>query len=181
MIKSVAFCHRRNVVHRDIKPENILVNVKKNYELKLCDFGFSRMIPNGYKGEPEYEGGKMTEYVATRWYRSPELLLGYTSYGPDVDLWAIGCMMAEMSDKEPLFPGDSEMDMLTLIQKSLGKMTPTQMESFKTNPRFMGMHFPDLNKKDAIEKRYMGKLSTKALDLLTKLLKMDPKERITGA
>jgi cyclin-dependent kinase-like len=115
MLKSVAFCHRRNVVHRDIKPENILVNEKKDYELKLCDFGFSRMIPNGYKGEPEYEGGKMTEYVATRWYRSPELLLGYTSYGPDVDLWAIGCMMAEMSDKEPLFPGDSEMDMLTLI------------------------------------------------------------------
>ena len=181
MLKSVTFCHRRNVVHRDIKPENILVNVNKDFELKLCDFGFSRMIPNGFKGEPIYEGGRMTEYVATRWYRSPELLLGFTSYGPDVDLWAIGCMMAEMCDKDPLFPGDSEMDMLTLIQKSLGLLSATQIDAFERNPRFMGMHFPEISKKDALEKRYMGKLSTKALDLLTKLLKMDPKERITGA
>jgi cyclin-dependent kinase-like len=60
-------------------------------------------------------------------------------------------------------------------------MTIRQMESFKTNPRFMGMHFPDLSKGETLAKRYMGKLSTKALDLLTKLLKMDPKERITGA
>jgi cyclin-dependent kinase-like len=65
--------------------------------LKICDFGFSRPLPQNYKG-PRLEGGKMTDYVATRWYRSPELLLGYTDYGPEVDMWAIGCIMGELSD-----------------------------------------------------------------------------------
>ena len=65
--------------------------------LKICDFGFSRPLPQNFKG-PRLEGGKMTDYVATRWYRSPELLLGYTDYGPEVDMWAIGCIMGELSD-----------------------------------------------------------------------------------
>jgi cyclin-dependent kinase-like len=84
------------VVHRDIKPENLLINPSDN-TLKICDFGFSRPLPQNYKG-PRLEGGKMTDYVATRWYRSPELLLGYTDYGPEVDMWAIGCIMGELSD-----------------------------------------------------------------------------------
>ena len=82
--------------------------------LKICDFGFSRPLPQNFRG-PRLEGGKMTDYVATRWYRSPELLLGYTDYGPEVDMWAIGCIMGELSDGQPLFPGDSEMDQLYLI------------------------------------------------------------------
>jgi cyclin-dependent kinase-like len=108
MVKGVTFCHRHDVVHRDIKPENLLINPADN-TLKICDFGFSRPLPANYKG-PRLEGGKMTDYVATRWYRSPELLLGYTDYGPEVDMWAIGCIMGELSDGQPLFPGESEMD-----------------------------------------------------------------------
>jgi cyclin-dependent kinase-like len=70
--------------------------------LKLCDFGFARTL--GQKG-----GGNMTDYVATRWYRSPELLLG-NNYGKEVDMWAIGCIMGELADGDPLFPGESEID-----------------------------------------------------------------------
>jgi cyclin-dependent kinase-like len=96
MLKAIVFCHKNNVVHRDVKPENLLVNPSDN-SMKLCDFGFSRMMPSNYQ-IPKLDGGKMTDYVATRWYRSPELLLGYSQYGPEVDLWAIGCIMGELSD-----------------------------------------------------------------------------------
>jgi cyclin-dependent kinase-like len=96
IIKGVTFCHKNYVVHRDIKPENLLINPKDNL-LKICDFGFSRPLPHTFQG-PRLEGGKMTDYVATRWYRSPELLLGYSEYGPEVDMWAIGCIMGELSD-----------------------------------------------------------------------------------
>ena len=123
----------------------------------------------------------MTDYVATRWYRSPELLLGYSDYGPEVDMWAIGCIMGELSDGQPLFPGDSEMDMLYLIQKVLGALTPEQQESFNKNPRFLGLKFPsDVTKLETLEKKYTGKLSKNALSLMTGLLKMDPAERFTG-
>ena len=130
--------------------------------LKICDFGFSRPLPQNFRG-PRLEGGKMTDYVATRWYRSPELLLGYTDYGPEVDMWAIGCIMGELSDGQPLFPGDSEMDQLYLIQKVLGPLTKEQMESFNKNPRFVGLKFPEIAKPETLEKRYMTSLSKKAL------------------
>lgn len=65
----------------------------------------------------------MTDYVATRWYRSPELLLGDEAYGKAVDIWAIGCILGEMSDGQPLFPGDSEIDQLYMIQKVMGTLT----------------------------------------------------------
>lgn len=70
-------------------------------ELRICDFGFARILNN--------KGGGLTDYVATRWYRAPELLLS-NYYGKEVDIWAIGCIMGELSDGEPLFPGESEMD-----------------------------------------------------------------------
>ena len=86
-----------NITHRDIKPENILIDLKN--QLKICDFGFARTMNNSQSG------GKLTEYVATRWYRSPELLTG-TSYAKEVDLWAVGCIFAEIIDGNPIFPGE---------------------------------------------------------------------------
>lgn len=100
MILALEFCHRNNIVHRDIKPENILVN--KEGHLKLCDFGFARSI-NPHSND-------LTEYVATRWYRPPELLLGIRDYGAPIDMWAVACIMAELIDGDPLFPGDNEVD-----------------------------------------------------------------------
>lgn len=146
--------------------------------MKLCDFGFARSLPQGYT-EPKLDEGNMTDYVATRWYRAPELLLGYTLYGKEVDFWAIGCIMGELCDGQPLFPGDSEIDQLYLIQKVLGPLTSEQNESFHKNPRFVGLKFPDISKYETLEKRYAGKLSKKALNLMSGLLRMNPGERMT--
>ncbi len=76
--------------------------------MRICDFGFARVLNN--------KGGNLTDYVATRWYRAPELLLS-ANYGKEVDIWAIGCILGELTDGEPLFPGESEVDQLFCIQK----------------------------------------------------------------
>ena len=132
LCRAINFCHRNDVVHRDIKPENLLVN--PDHSLKLCDFGFARTVSN--------PGQQLTDYVATRWYRAPELLLGSTKYEKSVDIWAIGCIMGELIDGQPLFPGESEIDQLYIIQKVMGPLTPQQMNMFLRNPRFLGFAFP---------------------------------------
>ena len=96
LTKAVAWCHARDIIHRDIKPENLLISTTG--KLKLCDFGFARPV------SARSESSRYTEYVATRWYRAPELLLG-DRYGRAVDVWSIGCIIGELSDGQPLFPG----------------------------------------------------------------------------
>lgn len=98
-------------MHRDIKPENILVS--PHGVVKLCDFGCARFINTSDES--------FTDYVATRWYRAPELLVGDQRYGKAVDVWAVGCLYAEMVTGDPLFPGDSDVDQLYRITKALGK------------------------------------------------------------
>ena len=101
-IRGIEFCHKNSCIHRDVKPENILIT--KDGTVKLCDFGFARLL-NG-------PGAEYTDYVATRWYRSPELLVGDTVYGPPVDIWAIGCLFGEMLTAQPIWPGKSDVDQL---------------------------------------------------------------------
>ena len=171
LLKSIEFCHRHGVIHRDIKPENLLIDENTNV-LKLCDFGFARTLPKKQKHP-------LTDYVATRWYRSPELLLGI-NYSKEVDMWAIGCIMGEITDGDPLFPGESEIDQLYLIQKVLGQLTPEQEEHFRKNPRFIGLSFPDVSKPETLQKHYVGKMSKKAISLMEGFLEMDPAQRITA-
>lgn len=121
----------------------------------------------------------LTDYVATRWYRSPELLLNM-NYGKEVDMWAIGCIMGEITDGDPLFPGESEIDQLYLIQKIMGMLTPEQEEEFRKNPRFLGLAFPDVSKPETLQKHYIGKMSKKAISLMNGFLEMDPARRITA-
>ncbi|ELK12907.1 Cyclin-dependent kinase-like 5 [Pteropus alecto] len=167
LIKAIHWCHKNDIVHRDIKPENLLIS--HNDVLKLCDFGFARNLSEG-------NNANYTEYVATRWYRSPELLLG-APYGKSVDMWSVGCILGELSDGQPLFPGESEIDQLFTIQKVLGPLPSEQMKLFYSNPRFHGLRFPAVNHPQSLERRYLGILNSILLDLMKNLLKLDPADR----
>lgn len=172
LARAIEYCHRHDVIHRDIKPENLLINPSDN-SLRLCDFGFARVTAAGENA--------LTDYVATRWYRAPELLLGSTDYGKDVDIWAVGCIMGELTDGQPLFAGESEVDQLYVIQKVLGPLTPEHMEMFLRNPRFLGMQFPDLSRPETLEKRYVRRMPKLQTQLLKAVLVMAPSRRLTAA
>ena len=138
--------------------------------MKLCDFGFARVVNASNSKD-------LTDYVATRWYRAPELLLGSTNYTFAVDIWAIGCIMGEISDGQPLFPGESEIDQLFIVQKIIGPLTNDHLELFMSNPRFAGLKFPDMSRPETLQKKYMGKLSKRALSFMKIMLSMEPLER----
>eukprot|EP00210_Caulerpa_lentillifera_P006506 g6214.t1 len=147
---------------------------KTRGRLKLCDFGFARQLPAKIEVS-------LTDYVSTRWYRSPELLLGSGHYSTEVDLWAIGCIMAELIDGQPLFPGDSDIDQLYIIQKLLGPLTVEQTKLFFMNGRFAGFKFPDMSRHLSLESKYNRKLDADAIDFLKGLLEMDPQRRLTAS
>ncbi|XP_069832877.1 cyclin-dependent kinase-like 2 isoform X2 [Dendropsophus ebraccatus] len=166
IIRGIGFCHNHNIIHRDIKPENILVS--HSGVVKLCDFGFARTLAA--------PGEVYTDYVATRWYRAPELLVGDIKYGKAVDVWAIGCLVTEMLTGEPLFPGDSDIDQLYHIVKCQGNLTPRLQELFYKNPLFAGVTLPEIKEVEPLEKRY-PKLSPVILDLAKNCLQIDPDKR----
>ncbi|RUS13765.1 kinase-like domain-containing protein, partial [Jimgerdemannia flammicorona] len=95
--RGLKYIHSANVLHRDLKPGNLLVNA--DCELKICDFGLAR----GFSDEGN--AGFMTEYVATRWYRAPEIMLSFQNYTKAIDMWSVGCIFAEMLGGKPLFKG----------------------------------------------------------------------------
>jgi len=180
LVKAIDWCHCNDVIHRDIKPENLLISLDNT--LKLCDFGFARTMLQ------RSNGAALTDYVATRWYRAPELLLaweqngtGCTKYSLPVDIWAIGCIMGELIDGQPLFPGESEIDQLYLIQRVLGPLTSDQLEMFLRNPRFLGLKFPDMTRPETLDKKYLGKGTKKSMQFIKGVLKMDPTQRFTAA
>ena len=171
LCKSIKYLHENNIIHRDIKPENLLVDNKMN--LKLCDFGFARRV-NIDSRVP------ITDYVATRWYRSPELLLTGGVYGPEVDFWAIGCIMGELVDGNPLFPGENEVDQLDCIQKVLGNFGQEQINLFYSNPIFEGKVLGKFYRCETLEGRYFGKLNHLGINFLKGLLEFDVKKRLNA-
>jgi len=174
LTKAVAWCHARDIIHRDIKPENLLISTTG--KLKLCDFGFARPV------SARSESSRYTEYVATRWYRAPELLLG-DRYGRAVDVWSIGCIIGELSDGQPLFPGENEIDQLMVIQMVLGQLPPDQMKKFRLNPAYRGMKFPReirLRKKDGLREKYDKIILPELIALMEGILKLDPDCRFTA-
>ncbi|NWR20969.1 CDKL2 protein, partial [Emberiza fucata] len=166
LMRAIAFCHSHNIIHRDIKPENILVS--QSGIVKLCDFGFARPLATS--------GEAYTDYVATRWYRAPELLVGDSKYGRPVDVWAVGSLITEMLTGEALFPGDSDIDQLYHITKCLGNLIPRQQELFYKNPLFAGLKLPEVKELESLEKRY-PKLPAAALELAKECLQIDPDKR----
>lgn len=96
--------HSADVIHRDLKPRNLLVN--SNCDLKICDFGLARAI----KGESELKSDTLTDYVTTRWYRPPELLLSFPDYSTPADIWSVGIIFAELMRRKPFLPGSCASD-----------------------------------------------------------------------
>ena len=173
MCKALFYMHKNNMIHRDIKPENLLIN--ENLDLKLCDFGFARKVKLNQKNN---NINQMTDYVATRWYRSPELLLSGGIYGPDVDYWAVGCIMGELADGNPIFPGENETDQINCIIKVLGNLPDELVDMFYKNPIYDGKELLRVSKPETLERRYNGKLGPTAIDFMKGLLELDPRKRL---
>ncbi|KAK7195797.1 mitogen-activated protein kinase [Novymonas esmeraldas] len=167
LLRGIEFCHKHNVIHRDVKPENVLID--ESGMLKLCDFGFARQMS---------AKGKYTDYVATRWYRAPELLVGDVSYGKPVDVWALGCMFAELSDGQPLFPGESDLDQLCLILQTCGPVPARMVSIFEHNPLYNGISFPHTGILYTLRERYHRE-SDDWLGFLSSCLHPDPAQRLT--
>ena len=175
MCKAVSYLHNNNMIHRDVKPENLLID--ENLNLKLCDFGFARKIKLNQQNN---NVDTMTDYVATRWYRSPELLLSGGIYGPEVDYWAIGCIMGELADGNPMFPGENEVDQLDCIIKILGNLPEDLVNMYYENPIYNEKELFKVKKPETLEKRYLGILSPTAIDFMKGLLELNPNKRLNG-
>ncbi|XP_037772655.1 cyclin-dependent kinase-like 1 [Penaeus monodon] len=115
---------------------------------------------------PTGPGENYTDYVATRWYRAPELLVGDTQYGPPVDVWAIGCVMAELVRGEALWPGKSDVDQLYLIRKTLGDLLPQHMQIFRNNEFFRGMSVPEPDTRESIDAKMPRDYPPEGLDFI---------------
>ncbi|CAO3672799.1 unnamed protein product [Rhizopus stolonifer] len=162
------YIHSANVLHRDLKPSNLLVNTR--CELKICDFGLAR-------GYIEADTGFMTEYVATRWYRAPEIMLSFKSYTKAIDMWSVGCIFAELLGGKPLFKGQDFVDQLNQILYVLG--TPDDDTLSRVGSERAQVYIKGLEKfqKIPISQLYPN-ASSEALDLMEKVLTFDPVSRI---
>jgi mitogen-activated protein kinase 15 len=125
VLKALKFMHSAELLHRDIKPSNLLLN--SDCHVKICDFGLCRSVAESSGPSPV-----LTDYVATRWYRAPEILLGSTRYTKGVDIWSIGCIMGEMLSCRPIFPGNSTMNQLEKIVEVTGKPSAEDVEAIKS-------------------------------------------------
>ncbi|KAF5741148.1 cyclin-dependent kinase G-2 [Tripterygium wilfordii] len=175
LLEGVKYLHDNWVLHRDMKTSNLLLNNRG--ELKICDFGLSRQYGSPLK--------PYTHLVVTLWYRAPELLLGAKQYSTAIDMWSLGCIMAELLAKEPLFNGKTEFDQLDKIFRTLGAPNETIWPGFSKLPgvkvNFVKHQYNMLRKKfPATSFTGSPVLSDAGFDLLSKLLTYDPEKRITA-
>ncbi|KAJ7275541.1 kinase-like domain-containing protein [Mycena haematopus] len=170
LLKGTNFCHENQVLHRDLKPQNLLINRKG--ELKLGDFGLARAF-----GVPV---NTFSNEVVTLWYRAPDVLLGSRTYSTSIDVWSCGCIFAEMISGVPLFRGKDTQDQLLHIMRILGTPSDQQLAKMaKDSPEVSLKPFPRCPKVDL--QQVLPKASPAAIDLLERLLKFDPAERISAA
>jgi mitogen-activated protein kinase 1/3 len=118
ILRALKYMHSAHVVHRDLKPSNLLLN--GNCDLKICDLGLSRGI--------EGDDAELTEYVVTRWYRAPEIMLACQEYTEAIDVWSVGCIFGELLERRALFPGEDYIDQLRRIVAKLGKPAPDELD-----------------------------------------------------
>lgn len=171
LLSGLHYCHKRNIMHRDIKGANLLITNKGI--LKLGDFGLSRTFA---ANDPSY---KYTNRVVTLWYRAPELLLGATQYGPEVDNWSAGCIIAELLLRRPLFPGQDEKEQIMKVFSICGAPTEVRWPGVSSLPYYRQLtpevaQFPDRLR------HHLRSLSDDASSLLCQLLTLDPPKRMSA-
>eukprot|EP00945_MAST-04E_sp_MAST-4E-sp1_P001112 g1112.t1 len=176
LLRGLKYLHSAGVLHRDLKPSNLLVNA--NCDLRICDFGLAR----GMEQEDDSTGpdaGDMTEYVVTRWYRAPEIMLAVKQYGPAIDMWSTACIFAELIARKPLFPGNDYIHELKIICDVLGSPSESELGFITSSKarRFMdGMR----KKKKVPWKEVFPKYENKdAFELLERMCVFDPRGRIS--
>ncbi|EMP25250.1 Mitogen-activated protein kinase 7 [Chelonia mydas] len=174
LLRGLKYIHSANVIHRDLKPSNLLIN--ENCELKIGDFGMAR----GLCTKPDEYKYFMTEYVATRWYRAPELMLSLHEYTQAIDMWSVGCIFAEMLGRKQLFPGKNYIHQLQLIMTVLG--TPSAKVIHAIGADRVRAYIQSLPSRQPVpwENLYQ-QADRSALALLAKMLHFDPRERIAVA
>nr|CAH7765457.1 unnamed protein product [Callosobruchus chinensis] len=166
ILRGLKYIHSAGIIHRDLKPSNIAVN--EDCELKILDFGLARPTEN-----------EMTGYVATRWYRAPEIMLNWMHYNQTVDIWSVGCIMAELLTGKTLFPGTDHIHQLNLIMEILGTPSDEFMQKITSeSARNYIKSLPLLPKKDL--HTYIVGANPLAIDLLGLMLELDSEKRITA-
>jgi len=170
ILRGLKYMHSANILHRDLKPGNLLVNA--NCDLRICDLGLARVM------DPADVLRDMTEYVITRWYRPPELLLSCAGYTKSIDVWSVGCILAELLTRLPLFPGKNHVDQLNLISSLVGTPTPEEMKLITNEQALKFMKSMPPKPRVSMKSRFPS-ASPEALDLLDRMLQFDPRKRIT--
>lgn len=173
MLNGLFFMHSNKILHRDMKSANILIT--KGGILKLADFGLARAFSyNAKPGQPN----RYTNRVVTLWYRPPELLLGERSYGPAIDMWGAGCIMAEMWTRVPIMQGKTEQHQLLLIGQLCGSITPEIWSGVEKLELYDKLELSKGLKRTVKERLKAYVKDQYALDLIDKLLVLDPSKRI---
>ncbi|KAL5663207.1 hypothetical protein ACJX0J_023315, partial [Zea mays] len=169
LLTGLHYCHVNQVLHRDIKGSNLLIDNEGN--LKLADFGLARSFSSDHNGN-------LTNRVITLWYRPPELLLGSTKYSPAVDMWSVGCIFAELLNGKPILPGKNEPEQLTKIFELCGTPDDTIWPGVTKMPWYNNFK-PHRPLKRRV-KDFFKHFDRHALDLLEKMLTLDPSQRISA-
>ncbi|XP_043394800.1 mitogen-activated protein kinase 15 isoform X6 [Chelonia mydas] len=175
LLKATKFIHSGNVIHRDQKPSNILLDA--DCFVKLCDFGLARSLCQIHEdqGSPV-----LTEYVATRWYRAPEILLSSHSYTKGVDMWSIGCILGEMLLGKPLFPGTSTVNQIEQILSVIPAPSQEDILAIHSDYRASVINRISSRRRVTIEEILPSSIPPHALDLLKRLLVFNPDKRLTA-
>lgn len=178
VVRCVRYLHARGVIHRDLKPANILLN--SECIVKMADFGLARSLSNLAKEQANRP--LLTDYIATRWYRSPEVLVGTKHYTMSMDMWAVGCIIAELLLGTPLFRGDSTLNQLSLIVCALGEPTNDDITALRSeHAEELLMKLPPPHKPQDPLKHLLAGQPQDAVSLVSSILTFHPEKRLTAA
>lgn len=176
MLKALKYMHSGELLHRDMKPSNILLNA--DCLVKLADFGLARSIAQS--ADDTSKNPVLTDYVATRWYRAPEILLGSTRYTKGVDMWSVGCILGELIGGRPLFPGTSTMNQLERVIEVTGRPSDDDISSIRSGFASAMLQVLPPNIKQKSLRELLPRASEDALDLMSKLMRFNPNQRLSA-